>query len=380
MNQAPNQQNPTPNRRRQGRSSGRNPAQKSYASENDAGAPVAAQYDMTPQTPEKGSASKRGRVTSAKQNTQSNRTKAARQSNVSGASPETDQPVHRSTPSQSGSMRGSNSIAFAGGSFHASPAPSALPMPSFLSKAPATAVESPASRAGEMGALPQQPSPSAAATARDVPTPQQRPAGGAVNGSPLDFMFKAHREERQRQAGEHSTSHASTPPVDSPFGPASYPRAASSGPHSRPAPSAFRQGPAGRLDDDELGGGYGQAVGPSFSTPYQDRIRAARPTQSPQQRTPAQQAAGDPSEELKKFLFSGNPQSPSAASNNAAPQPHNLLGGAQPSPPPAHLAGQGFAASPQGNNLQAMENDLRRILKLDTGSSTNTTERRLFGP
>ncbi|RFU71990.1 hypothetical protein TARUN_10269, partial [Trichoderma arundinaceum] len=130
----------------------------------------------------------------------------------------------------------------------------------------------------------------------------------------------------------------------------------------------------------ELDGTGGQPLGPAFSTPYQDRIKAARnnapqppasqesPLPTPKTNAPFE----DPTEALKRFLFT--PQS----SRSAAPSSVN-----QASLPPRNVEpfstsqvdGSGYDSA---GSIQAMENDLRRILKLDLVAERPPTERRLF--
>lgn len=414
---SPAQSKPTSNRRRQGRNGGRNAAQKAYASENDAGLNNVSRRDATPQTPDKNN---NGR--------QRNKAKSARKNNNSNnggpsTSPETDSaamnPNHRhQTPSRPVAVKaGPNAIAFAGATFHASPAPSALPMPSFFSKGSATPVESPASKAAlhgqnQQGSFPQQPSPPA--TDAGAPTPQRSSGPAGISDSPLDFMFKAHRQEKERQRsdapngaplfdGIDSLGRAA-PASNSPSSNGFHPRGSSSVPHMPRHHDPFNSRDVnqyrGGFNEDRFGHEYSQPVGPAFSTPYQDRIKAARPNGnqdrniSQQQSPGAQQAANeDPSEALKRFLFSGSAQSPSAApsynvynnnNNSYTSYNNNPVHHRAPFPTqPVHAMNQGpppvqAQASHGHSNIQDMEKDLRRILRLDQGAPTANTERRLF--
>lgn len=91
--------------------------------------------------------------------------------------------------------------AYAGPTFHASPAPSSLPMPRFFSKAqslPANSALAPTEEALPHGASPTKnppPSPSpvvaANATVPQAPIPRE--------ASPLDLLFNAHRAEKVRE-------------------------------------------------------------------------------------------------------------------------------------------------------------------------------------
>ena len=106
------------------------------------------------------------------------------------------------------------------------------------------------------------------------------------------------------------------------------------------------------LDDGPNSG----STGPAFSTPYQERIRAARADNVRNAPQPSSQEA-DPTEALKKFLFSG------MKSNNANQPSKSSLPGAASFGSPASPPNNGTA--PRTQNIQAMENDLRRILKMD---------------
>ncbi|KAL6850880.1 hypothetical protein ACO1O0_008006 [Amphichorda felina] len=133
MTESSAQPSSTPNRRRQGRNGARAAAQKGYVSENDVGGVDASRYNNTTlQTPEKRSAGSPAannvRVGSGRHRIKN---KADKQKNA-GSSPEFDRPAQSTTPQRPASVKAPNSIAFAGATFHASPAPSALPMPSFF--------------------------------------------------------------------------------------------------------------------------------------------------------------------------------------------------------------------------------------------------------
>ena len=373
MTESSSQPVTTPNRRRQGRNGARAAGQKGYVSENDVGGVDASRHNnMAPQTPEKRTAgspaANKVRPGSARQRIKSKRDK---QKNAGSTSPELDQPAQSATPQRPASTKGPNSIAFAGATFHASPAPSALPMPSFFSK---TAGTSPGSR-DPQGTI-QQPSPPV--TDADIRTPQRHSVGAKSSDSPLDFMFRAHREEQQRQNQRQNpaSDYNPTSPIDSHFRAGSFPKA-STVPQPRPVPN--RRPSTGGIDDDELGANYDEPMGPAFSTPYHDRIMAARSIQSRpslgsnnDQQQQGSHLVEDPTEALKKALFKDYNQSPSA------PSPHAPL--SRPSLSESPSATRGYERSRdthQGNNFQAMENDLRRILKLGAPAASNA-ERRFF--
>ena len=372
MTESSAQPSSTPNRRRQGRNGGRAAAQKGYVSENDVGGVDASRYNNTTlQTPEKRSAGSPAannvRVGSGRHRIKN---KADKQKNA-GSSPEFDRPAQSTTPQRPASVKAPNSIAFAGATFHASPAPSALPMPSFF-KITGT---SPGSKDPQGTA--QQPSPPV--TDANIRTPQRHSVGAKASDSPLDFMFRAHREEKQRQnQGQNPvTDHNPTPPADPYFRVGSFPKAS---PVSQPRPIPTRQPSSGGIDDGELGPNYDEPVGPAFSTPYHDRIMATRSTNSrpsPAKNNDQQQwgthSSEDPTEALKRALFKDLNRSPSALSPPVPPSRNGIS--ESPSAPRGHEVSRNAY---QGSNFQAMENDLRRILKLDANPSTSSPEHPLF--
>ena len=364
MSETTAQPKPTPGRRRQGRNNGRTAAQKAYASEGDIG----------PHTPEKHKTA--SPVTNGKQRSKNNKSAKAKQ--ATSTSPEPDRPAQHTTPQHPSSAKVPNTMAFAGATFHASPAPSALPMPSFLSK-----VTSASGAVSDDQGVIQQPSPPT--TDADAATPQRPSARATSTESPLDFMFRAHRQEKEKQRGD-STDHpcySATPPSNSPFGAGGFPQAPAS---SQSRPGFKRHISGGGIDSHELDGHFGQPTGPAFATPYQDRIKAARSSQGRplpgqeniQQHQLPPSSSEDPTEALKKFLFGGNKQSPSAstASINAYP-PGNAISEMPTSPAAARSHDARFDAH-QGNKIQAMENDLRRILNIEASPAVHNTERRFF--
>lgn len=386
MSDLPTQQpQPTPGRRKQGRQQSRNSVQKAYMSENDAGALDAPhQAAAGPQTPNKnGNNNNNARTASAKQRAKNKASN--KQKNGASTSPEPDNHHHQqhhhkqqATPQRAASagLKGpSAAAAFAGATFHASPAASALPMPSFFTRS-----SSSPSAPKEAAPVVQQPSPPATDT--EAPTPYRPSPSTDVKESPLDFMFRAHREERERQRSDSGVADhtPSTPPPFSPF--AAIAKATSS--------SQQRPGPPRRtshgISPEELDGVVGQPTGPAFSTPYQDRIRAAKgnpnhasPAQRPQPQMPQHQQSltpqvDDRSEALKKYLFGGNSQpAPNATQEAAIPRPPAFGVNGQP---PARMEYQQDGR--HSSSIQAMENDLRRILKINPGMEASPVERRLF--
>ncbi|KAM5353767.1 hypothetical protein ACJ41O_000417 [Fusarium nematophilum] len=375
MSETPSQPTTTPARRRQGRGNGRPAAYKAYASENDVANIDPSRYERTPRTPQKGagtdSPAAQGNHTHSKQRSRtSNNNNKPRNKNAPN-SPESARPGRHTPPHQSSSMKSSAAPAFAGATFHASPAPSALPLPSFVTR---SSTESPSANRTSRDVV-QEPSPP---TDSEAPTPSHQDAP-AVQESPLDFMFRAHRQEKERQRSGSSSSFRpsglanDSPSSGSPFEPASAPK-----PSTLPqtARSQTRFNSTG-IDIAELNGTPGRPMGPAFSTPYQERIKAARSnssTKQPPSQLRADSMPEDPTEALKKFLFNG---SGAPASNPMS----NGFSSAPPSQPFAHpRTGPGAGGPYEGrpNNLQAMEDDLRRILKLDLGTGSPAADRRLF--
>ncbi|KAI9147923.1 hypothetical protein HJFPF1_11741 [Paramyrothecium foliicola] len=372
MTDASFQQNQSPARRRQGRRQAKAGGQKAYASENDAGVIDASQFQRLPQTPGKGNApSPLHHESSQSGSRQKTKNKPKSKNNV--ASPESPRAARQTPPPQQRSASSKSAAAFAGATFHASPAPSALPIPSFLSKAVG---DSPLSK-GAKDVL-QEPSPPATDT--EIPTPHRPTSSTKPHESPLDFMFRAHREETERRRRESFHGQPSrgarttSPPSQSPFELSSSPKASSS------LQSRYVKQQYGSIGTSELDGTPGRPLGPAFSTPYHERIRAARGNPPRPEYTSPEQTSSrpteDPTEALKRFLFSGNGMPPSGPSNpplSSVPSAPIMNNYNAPSVPAVAPPTDGRA-----NNIQAMENDLRRILKLDMASDKPSVERRLF--
>ena len=164
-----------------------------------------------------------------------------------------------------------STAAYAGPTFHASPAPSALPIPSFYSK---SVPESPGIAKGirSLKETADLESPSRIRAA--LPNAQSE-----REESPLDIFFKADREEKARARSASSTQNAVTPmgpfhpPVESP-GTSQTPPA----PASQTRPFNTKRNSSSGMFAMELDGEGtpGTPYGPTFSTPYSERINAAR--------------------------------------------------------------------------------------------------------
>jgi hypothetical protein len=201
-----------------------------------------------------------------------------------------------------------STVAYAGPTFHASPAPSALPIPSFYSK---SVPDSPGVKG--LKSIKEPPLKKETPSTRNLFTPPSANNPFQREESPLDFFFRADREEkaRARSASSTQTAVAATgpfqPPIESPRSSQTPPALPT---HSRP-----RQGHSSRMSASgmfamELDGepDAGTTYGPAFSTPYAQRIRAARassePVQSIEQPCQDPQQSLNKSEALKAYLFS----------------------------------------------------------------------------
>ncbi|KAG7290500.1 hypothetical protein NEMBOFW57_000502 [Staphylotrichum longicolle] len=158
--------------------------------------------------------------------------------------------------------------------------------------------------------------PSPPATDSEAPTPQQRLLRGEVprQDSPLDIFFRADRAEKERARRASSANILGPNPV--PFSPPNQIRSPAEpktlpgglfGAGSRRPP--FQRNPSSGIPTSELDGTPDDVVGPAFSKPYHDRIRAARSNNKqaePAQKSPPppqqDQGALDMSERLKRFL------------------------------------------------------------------------------
>ncbi|KAJ4159297.1 uncharacterized protein LMH87_008204 [Akanthomyces muscarius] len=356
MSDATLQPKTTPGRHRQ-RRTGRTTAQKAYASENDVGSFDPNHYQRAPHTPSKalsGSPAPGSQSSAQANSKQRNKNRGAR---GKGAQVSPDGQPERGTPTgRRASIKSSlPAAAFAGATFHASPAPSALPIPSFISK---SSSESPARNARH----PSDPRYSPPTTDNEAPAAYSASAPRATE-SPLDFMFRAHRQEQERQFGSPRREDQASPSVF-----ASRPERSPQANVPQTAPASIRYR-SGGIDRAELDGTPSFEVGPAFSTPYHERIQAARVSRGDGPQIPPQDTAAmnssstdDATAALKKFLFGGGQQAAKSPLSSASSVQH---------PPPAYHqpAGQADGASyGRNNNIQAMENDLRRILKLDSSS------------
>ncbi|KAB5570055.1 hypothetical protein GE09DRAFT_694535 [Coniochaeta sp. 2T2.1] len=353
----PNPESPaprgTPARRRQNRvPSARSPANKAYASESDMpselqfpielpngnGSPFATPQKSASNSPAPQSQSQSAMARPKARNGNKPRPK-------SGVAPSSPGPAkqYRKTPPNGMPIKppATNApTAYAGATFHASPAPSSLPLPSFLPKA----LDSPLARDAGRASL--QPSPPLSDS--EAPTPRQTSALArevSREDSPLDLFFKADREEKER-ARRASTANVNPPgPYSPPSNHAQYPQQPQTVPNKQPTILSRREmltrnSSAGRISTTELDGTPGQPMGPAFSTPYHERLRAARSNGQQPERTPptTQQSTNQPfaqfSSPMRQAPTQPLSQQPSATNgNDPAEGLKRLLGVGSPSPP-----------------------------------------------
>lgn len=225
----------------------------------------------------------------------STRRNKGRNTNTTPAGPRTDRgtPPVRVQPGSYNKPPTTTAIAaYAGPTFHASPAPSALPIPSFFSK---PAPESPSLKASDTDV-----DQSSSSSGDSPPLLAQKLATEhRREESPLDIFFNADRKEKERARNAQAQREM----------PQSSQRA-QSGEMVTPVQGRCRLplqtgGSGSRMFSMEMEGTPGKPYGPAFSTPYSERISAARSgsnMNSPATSTPT---TVERSEALKSFLFNG---------------------------------------------------------------------------
>ena len=237
--------------------------------------------------------------------TQSKRTKHFRQGNgrqLSSQSLTKSQENKQGTPVKT---------AYAGPTFHSSPAPSALPMPSFLSKSvPEVSTTASKPLPEETESLSES-STSLASVNEDDSAPGLSSEPTHREPSPLDFLFDAARQAR-------GTPNPKTPPA---FANHLSPNDESP---SRRAQSAKNLSNA-PVAPFELDGSSNDShgIGPSFATPYQERMNALRVSRS---ESPTNSNTLDESERkakteaLKNLLMKSQQIPPTSTSPNLQEQ------------------------------------------------------------
>lgn len=384
--QEPSQPTTTPARRRNTRGNGRAAAHKAYASENDA---ANVEIAHNPRTPQKPVVDPHAQYASNAKSTQRSRNKPRAASKNAPTSPESARPGRQTPPHPPTAMRSMAGTAFAGATFHSSPAPSALPIPSFMAK---SSVDSPSVKP-QREAL-QEPSPP---TDIEVPTPSRQASAPIASESPLDFMFRAHREEQQRERrGSPASLGPSTVASDSPSIQSPFERHAAQKPSSVSQSARSRQKYQSDIDRAENGTPT-RAVGPAFSTPYHERINAALngnttyPATAPPlpRQSSAPEPGEDPAEALKRYLLggpsqtAGAPAPPSLPTFNSAPNDFSSprTQGQQVRNSNNNNNNNLFSmsnANARPNDYREMEDSLRRLLGLNLAPEAPNTQRRLF--
>lgn len=241
-----------------------------------------------------------------------------------------------------------NKPAYAAPSFHASPAPNALPMPSFFSKSvpevhSMTTIET-EDESSDDASPPPDATPSKPA---NKPLYERQ----ARESSPADFLFEAAR------AAKNATRTQS--------GPAQTPN--HSQPRFQPTPSQSRGSSA--LADDmfqlDLDGRdrSDRGMGPAFSTPYKDRMNALRASQSPGPTSPPLTEEADDRKTkmdvLKNLLFNPQPQRPSSASHlrsPSGPSPGPVLNHPQPRMSPMRTSSGPATPNPTERSVSSPHN------------------------
>ena len=234
--------------------------------------------------------------------------------------------------------------AYAGPTFHASPAPSALPIPSFFSKSVPEA-----KKTDGLQARLDQESPGEKSSSEDGQTTPSKSAVSRVTAreanreaSPLDFLFDAARQAKSRGPASGSE----TPQAKSVRLPASEP-------HHQPQQvssqhESFRHHARHPTDpsmremfslEAEAPPSPSNPIGPAFSTPYQDRMSAFRSQKNPHA-PPSGEFEKDKAKvaALKSLLLYPQPQRPSSASPHA--NHHSNPFDLPPNPPQSRPAGQ----------------------------------------
>ncbi|KAJ5466730.1 hypothetical protein N7539_009459 [Penicillium diatomitis] len=245
--------------------------------------------------------------------------------NANGYSSAPGQNGHRHSHSQSGTATPAkdSTAAYAGPTFHASPAPSALPIPSFFSKSLpesdlAPHLETDSDTADVEVDL--ETTPSKPRVARPQPA---NPAQAAHQPSPLDFLFQA---AVQARTGNNVGSPEASTRMRSPQTDSKVLRSNS----NHTAGGMFPMD----LENDRA---RASPIGPSFAPSYQDRMNALRSTTFPAQSPSPSPAAprGDQyratTEQLKYMLLNPRPQEPpSASASSSTNKPAGNYGASSP--------------------------------------------------
>ncbi|KAI0389237.1 hypothetical protein F5Y17DRAFT_136533 [Xylariaceae sp. FL0594] len=294
----------SPSNRRQTPGQARPSSKKVYASESDLPShkTTSSEKRNSPSTPRKpssgGGPAQQGSATTAqKQRKQSNKNRNPKNG---ATSPGRRQQQDRASPAVY--PQDTPAPIFAGSTFHASPAPTSLPIPSFLGRPSTDRVATSDTEATQDTSPPSGPD--------ESPT-EKEPPPRRHDESPLEFFFRADRAEKERVRRGSAATTGFGPNV--PFSP---PRNDSSDYSSSPRgvagdsahrPSFVQRNTSPAMSTSNLDGSSRPPIGPAFSTPYHERIRAVRSNLSPAQAKPVPTRNLDPnsSEALKRYLFTG---------------------------------------------------------------------------
>jgi len=315
----------SPSNRRHLAGQARHPSKKVYASESDIPSYQPHSDKRTsPSTPRKslsgGGAPQQGSATTAQK--QRNKNNKNRNAKNGTASPGRRQQQDRGSPAACPPE--TSAPIFAGSTFHASPAPTSLPIPSFLGRSNTDHVAN-----------------SDTDAAQDISPqtgPDESPTDKAAPGndeSPLEFFFRADRAEKARV--RRASSANTGVPLNAPFSPPrnaqnkynSSPRGIADSSAQRPLFAQRNTSPG--MSTSEFDGNDRLPVGPAFSTPYQERIRAAHSTQGGTHPKPIVNRNLDlnSSEALKRYLFTGQlsrSESQGTSSPYSSPTPERTSG------------------------------------------------------
>lgn len=234
------------------------------------------------------------------------RNNRARNPTTTPAGPRTDRATPQVRTQQSSRAKPPTTTAitaYAGPTFHASPAPSALPIPSFFSK--------PASDSPGLNSKTADVDQDSSSSGDSPPLVAVRPISEPRREeSPLDIFFNADRREKERARNAQAQNQPSVSSQQSQRGEYVTPI------QGRCRPPFQSAGSGSRMLAMEMDGTPGKPYGPAFSTPYSERISAARSAgsnaSSPMASTPN---TVDRSDALKSYLFNGG----------MAPSPHSRL-------------------------------------------------------
>ncbi|KAJ5963295.1 uncharacterized protein N7479_003171 [Penicillium vulpinum] len=217
------------------------------------------------------------------------------------------------------------STAYAGPTFHASPAPSALPIPSFFSKsAPDSNLVPPIETDSDDAEVDPEPE----VTPSKPRNRNNKYRDEEHKPSPLDFLFKAAVQARDQKS-------TSNPEVNKVLqSPQTEPKA------SRPNPDNIFSFEMGSSDSRR-----NSHIGPSFAPSYQDRMNALRPSNTPQSSDMTEEERRIKTEELKHLLLNPPPQKP--PSSTYASQEYAGSFGPRPSNVPPYATPMRTSSGPQ---------------------------------